>query len=652
MFLNPRRLLPRFSLAIALVSLYACKVEVVVPEGGSVRTESGSLVCLSGQTCQVEVSDLFFDENFTATPGPGYRFGAWKNRDRGFFGGKETATVRLYTSPLEGIDLLMSILESDQVFFLEPVFYPAVVAASGPGDWPAYNAELEKLAQVYGERPTTINLDEFWYESLQIPADMFSTRYDELQTSEQPEHGVGYGSFVALDGNRQLVFYSNWVPGSASAGSALALEYDNGVPVRLDVMRNEGATHSWVLDNGDGSSSVVFMGVDEGKLPDRSDAPIIEYDIAGRVFRELGIRSASHSSVPFDYDADGDEDVVAQSWGPPFDTNFVLQNNGGTFEAVQLAQWGDAISGMSLAPYHVDASLKLGLVVTDAVPDARFGVDLKRNFTAELSADLSAVENVALLPTAYFDRPAFTDVPQVIPDWDNDVGKSHDVSAKVLDVDYDGDDDVVISSMIWSDEFPYVVLQILINRDGQWVDETDTRLFNWSLPGGGAHRVDFRDVNGDGFVDILVSDHGVPWRMLDSAGVDHDVGGGSRVLVNDGTGHFAVVAHAQILGGDGFLPSHVPFMDAAGELNWAVMDTVGSNQVRVITRSLNMRLSTGPNGIDPADFGAPGFNEFYYLLHNADVVQAVRDGDYDSGLQHYLALGRNQGRAASAPGGN
>ena len=54
----------------------------------------------------------------------------------------------------------------------------------------------------------------------------------------------------------------------------------------------------------------------------------------------------------------------------------------------------------------------------------------------------------------------------MIADWDGNVGLSHDVSAKVIDLDYDGDLDIVIGSMIWSDEYPYGVIQLLMNNEG------------------------------------------------------------------------------------------------------------------------------------------------------------------------------------------
>jgi hypothetical protein len=201
--------------------------------------------------------------------------------------------------------------------------------------------------------------------------------------------------------------------------------------------------------------------------------------------------------------------------------------------------------------------------------------------------------------------------------------------------------------MIWSHENPYTVLQILINDNGNYIDETDTRLYNWLLIGGGAHRLDFLDVNDDSYVDILVSDHGHPVGFHDWA-IHGSILSGSRVLVNDGTGNFVTVIHQQINDSGDFLPSFVPSLNSRNELRWTVFNPNSTSQVEVRTRQLNMALSTGPNGIDPAKYGAPGFNEFYYLLHNEDVANAVSNGSYVSGLAHYLAYGRAEGRASNA----
>ena len=51
---------------------------------------------------------------------------------------------------------------------------------------------------------------------------------------------------------------------------------------------------------------------------------------------------------------------------------------------------------------------------------------------------------------------------------------------------------------------------------------------------------------------------------------------------------------------------------------------------------LNQILYTGPKFVNPADYGAPGFNEFYVLRNNPDVQQMVKDGTYGSALEWYL----------------
>ena len=76
-------------LAVSALGLFlaACKIKVIVPEGGAVRTESGAIECAAGKTCNVNVTDIFFNEVFVAHPDDGMEFSGWKKRDRGFCGG-------------------------------------------------------------------------------------------------------------------------------------------------------------------------------------------------------------------------------------------------------------------------------------------------------------------------------------------------------------------------------------------------------------------------------------------------------------------------------------------------------------------------------------------------------------------------------------
>jgi hypothetical protein len=75
------------------------------------------------------------------------------------------------------------------------------------------------------------------------------------------------------------------------------------------------------------------------------------------------------------------------------------------------------------------------------------------------------------------------------------------------------------------------------------------------------------------------------------------------------------------------------------------------NLIAIDVMEYSDKLSTGPALTDPAARGAPGFNEFYYLRNNKDAAAAVRVGQYNSGLDHYLKVGRAEGRPGHAPSG-
>jgi len=518
-------------------------------------------------------------------------------------------------------------------------------------NWDEYEAVLDQIKSFYGILPTTINVSPTWFNSLQISPESFSSRTDHFQVEGTPDHGVGYGSFVNLPNNKKIVFYSTWEPQVPNSGIAFALEYENDEPKSIEYFPIEGSTFSWVLKNGNGTHSVVFMGVDEGKLHngDQATSPTYFYDITSKTLTQSYYLTTSHNSILSDYDNDGDDDIVAQSWNEPFNgRNFILQNEGGNFNPIPLGENAyPYISGMGIGTLGYQEDGTFGVIIIDGSSKEWFGVQPEESFIAYLSSDLSKVEDIKPLPIPYFERSEYEEITQIIPGWEGNVGLSHDVAAKGIDLDYDGDLDIVISSMIWSDENPYTVLQILINDNGNYIDETDTRLHNWSLIGGGAHRLDFLDVNDDSYVDILVSDHGHPVGFHDWA-IHGSILSGSRVLVNDGTGNLVTVIHQQINDSGDFLPSFVPSLNSRNELRWTVFNPNSTSQVEVRTRQLNMALSTGPNGIDSAKYGAPGFNEFYYLLHNEDVANAVSNGSYVSGLAHYLAYGRAEGRASNA----
>lgn len=109
--------------------LSGCKVEITVPAGagGSVITKTGTFQCLPGQICTIGVYGLSFDQDFVAAPAPGYTFEGWRKTNRGFCGNKQES-CHLTTSGFAGNANLMAMLESDNVFYLEPIFKAKSVA--------------------------------------------------------------------------------------------------------------------------------------------------------------------------------------------------------------------------------------------------------------------------------------------------------------------------------------------------------------------------------------------------------------------------------------------------------------------------------------------------------------------------------------------
>jgi len=102
--------------------LAACKVEIEVPEGGSITTSSGSISCASGESCSIDVSDVNFDETFIPVAEEGYVFSGWSTKHRSFCGGR-LDVCRLVTSGFVGNQALMALLSAeDEVFYLAPTF--------------------------------------------------------------------------------------------------------------------------------------------------------------------------------------------------------------------------------------------------------------------------------------------------------------------------------------------------------------------------------------------------------------------------------------------------------------------------------------------------------------------------------------------------
>ena len=64
---------------------------------------------------------------------------------------------------------------------------------------------------------------------------------------------------------------------------------------------------------------------------------------------------------------------------------------------------------------------------------------------------------------------------------------------------------------------------------------------------------------------------------------------------------------------------------------------------------LTTEIGTGPEYTSSAQNGAPGFNERYYLNENSSAKEAIDAGTYLTGLEHYLAEGKDEGLKTFAP---
>jgi len=106
-----------------LALLPACKIQVAVPPGGKVITESKSFTCKPRETCEIDVVDQFFAETFIAQANPGFAFMGWEKAPSAFCGERYNPCA-LSTDKFDLFPNLMAILASDQVFYLKPRFEP------------------------------------------------------------------------------------------------------------------------------------------------------------------------------------------------------------------------------------------------------------------------------------------------------------------------------------------------------------------------------------------------------------------------------------------------------------------------------------------------------------------------------------------------
>jgi hypothetical protein len=107
-------------LALTFVLLAGCKLEITTPPVGGRLIHEGGYI-LPGKRVTFDVYDIYYDETWTAVPDAGYVFAGWKQQSNGLCGGG-FEPCHLTTVGFDKYEFLTAILESDEVFYLEPVF--------------------------------------------------------------------------------------------------------------------------------------------------------------------------------------------------------------------------------------------------------------------------------------------------------------------------------------------------------------------------------------------------------------------------------------------------------------------------------------------------------------------------------------------------
>ena len=523
-----------------------------------------------------------------------------------------------------------------------------------------FNNLSNLVTDPYDGYPTFINGD-FDFTNLEIDYSKleFSSKSGPNYDQTDGYNGmVYYGNFgdVTGDGKPDMVI-SGWTVDTGNASGRiflLELDPENGI-TSVEWTDNEGTAAPWVEDfDGDGIAEITSIGFYDFPV---NPAPTIYFDGGLENGVSIGPDIDSHESSVVDYDGDGDLDVVAISYNSVNGLISLFRNNGNGFDHEYLPtdQSSYFASGSSIEYADLDGDGLGEFIVGDFAGDGGIAI-LKLN---EDGTFLNSPEWRNVLEIRpYFESQEFDGINSIFTSNNPDASdeqitklRSHDIVLKAIDVDGDGDLDILNSTSLWHDIQSMGVLQVLINDGlGNFTDETDERLWNYSLTAEASHDLVFIDINNDGFLDIFTPEGGgnSTFRAL-GAGVDKaNFNEGNTILLNDGTGHFLQIMFAPFsqtgtFNTDGFFfPNKwYPIIHSDGSLGYVNLDHAWTNYPNgehdlFNYAHFNQTLHTGPEFVNSADYGAPGFNEFYVLRNNLDVQEMVKEGTYGSALEWYV----------------
>ena len=221
---------------------------------------------------------------------------------------------------------------------------------------------------------------------------------------------------------------------------------------------------------------------------------------------------------------------------------------------------------------------------------------------------------------------------------------------KTMPYDFDNDGDIDLAVQ-WSRNEPYYggqYIQILMNDgEGNLTDNTDKII-------GGAYE--------DAYMSRLQWSE--PWQLIDLNNDNHMDIAGTRATndipifyLNDGKGVFEIidVARDQSVGkaysfSDFDKDNKIEFVTFYSTWSKSENGKGTETEISLNVYELTNEIGTGPDySIKTAEKGVPGFNERYYLNENISAKEAIDAGTYATGLEHYLAEGKDTGLKSFAP---
>ena len=409
----------------------------------------------------------------------------------------------------------------------------------------------------YEGYPTFINGD-FDFTNLEIDYSKleFSAKVGPMYELTEDYTGmVYYGNYGDVTGNgKPEMIISGWTVNTGnSAGRIFVLELDpeNGI-TNIQWIENEGTAAPWVEDfDGDDISEIMSVGFYDFPV---APAPTIYFDGGLGNGQVIGPNIDSHESSVVDFDKDGDLDVVAISYNGVNGRISLYDNTAEGFEHSYLPSDSEDYfaSGSSIEYADLDGDGIGEFIVGDYAGDGGIAIlKLNQDGTFYNSADWKEVLEIR----PYFERSDFDGINSIFTSNNPAASeaeivklRSHDIVLKAVDIDLDGDLDIINSTSIWSHTQSFGVLQILMNDgNGNFSDQTDQRLWNYSLTADAAHDLVFIDVNNDGFIDIINPEGGQGANLYYNLGEGVDkakFNEGNTILLNDGTGHFLQIMFA------------------------------------------------------------------------------------------------------------